>query len=170
MSPVELVTANKHLIARLKPFLTNPSVNVPLTIFFYNGETSQSRTTHTNEAGHFNFRAALDFVPTHVRILAGENLSATQEVRITELRGISLISDIDDIIKHSAIGSGAKEIFRNTFIPELSDLTIEGVKEWYTKLSEIKLHYVSNAPWQLYPVLVSYFTGAGLPPGSFHLK
>jgi phosphatidate phosphatase APP1 len=172
MSPAELVIANKHLMTRLKPFLTNPSMNIPLTIFFYNGETSQSRTTHTNEAGHFNFRAALDFVPTHVRILAGENLSATEEVRITEPRGISLISDIDDTIKHSAIGSGAKEIFRNTFIRDLSDLTIEGVKEWYTKLSDmgVKLHYVSNAPWQLYPVLVSYFARAGLPPGSFHLK
>ena len=172
MSPTELAIANNHLMARLKPFLTNPLVNQPLTIFFYNDETSQSRITHTNEAGHFNFRAALDFVPTHVRVLAGSNLSATEEVHITEPTGISLISDIDDTIKHSAIGHGAKEIFRNTFIRDLSDLTIEGVKEWYTKMSEmdVKLHYVSNAPWQLYPVLVSYFAGAGLPPGSFHLK
>ncbi|MCJ1248908.1 hypothetical protein MMC30_006129 [Trapelia coarctata] len=172
MSPEELAMANKNLLARLKPFLTNPSINLPLTIFFYNEETSQSRTTHTNDAGHFNFRAALDFLPTHVRVLAGENLSATEEVLITEPQGISLISDIDDTIKHSAIGSGAKEIFRNTFIRDLSDLTIEGVKEWYTKLFEmdVKMHYVSNAPWQLYPVLVSFFAGAGLPPGSFHLK
>ena len=34
----------------------------------------------------------------------------------------------------------------------------------------VKLHYVSNSPWQLFPVLVSFFTGAGLPLGSFHLK
>ena len=172
MSPAELAIANKRLMARLKPFLTNPSVNQPLTIFFYNDETSQSRITHTNEAGHFNYRAALDFVPTHVRVLAGSNLSATEEVHITEPTGISLISDIDDTIKHSAIGRGAKEIFRNTFIRDLADLTIEGVKEWYTKMSEmdVKMHYVSNSPWQLYPVLVSYFAGAGLPRGSFHLK
>lgn len=172
MTPEELAVANKNLLLRLKPFLTNPSVNLPLTIFFYNNEASQSRTTHTNDAGHFNFRAALDFLPTHVRVLAGENLSATEEVRITEPNGISLISDIDDTIKHSAIGSGAKEIFRNTFIRDLSDLTIEGVKEWYNKLfdMDVKMHYVSNAPWQLYPVLVSFFAGAGLPPGSFHLK
>ena len=172
MSPAELSVANNHLMNRLKPFLTNPSVNLPLTIFFYNDHTSQSRTTHTNEAGHFNLRAALDFVPTHVRVLASSDLSATEEVRITEPTGISLISDIDDTIKHSAIGSGAKEIFRNTFIRDLGDLTVEGVKEWYNRLfeMEVKLHYVSNAPWQLYPVLVSYFALAGLPPGSFHLK
>ena len=172
MSPAELSIANNHLMNRLKPFLTNPSISMPLTIFFYNDDTSQSRTTSTNEAGHFNFRAALDFVPTHVRVLASSDLSATEEIRITEPTGISLISDIDDTIKHSAIGSGAKEIFRNTFIRDLGDLTIEGVKEWYNKLSKmgVKLHYVSNAPWQLYPVLVSYFALAGLPPGSFHLK
>ncbi|MCJ1392292.1 hypothetical protein MMC18_005159 [Xylographa bjoerkii] len=172
MSPAELSVANNHLMNRLKPFLTNPSVNMPLTIFFYNDHTSQSRTTHTNEAGHFNFRAALDFIPTHVRVLASSDLSATEEILITEPTGISLISDIDDTIKHSAIGSGAKEIFRNTFIRDLKDLTVEGVKEWYNKLFEmdVKLHYVSNAPWQLYPVLVSYFALAGLPPGSFHLK
>ncbi|MCJ1290229.1 hypothetical protein MMC34_001765 [Xylographa carneopallida] len=172
MTSAQLSIANNHLMNRLKPFLTNPSVNMPLTIFFYNDHTSQSRTTHTNEAGHFNLRAALDFVPTHVRVLASSDLSATEEVLITEPTGISLISDIDDTVKHSAIGSGAKEIFRNTFIRDLGDLTVEGVKEWYNRLfdMEVKMHYVSNAPWQLYPVLVSYFALAGLPPGSFHLK
>ena len=172
MSPEELAIANAHLMARLRPFLTNPLVGTPLTIFFYNDQTSQSRTIVTNEAGHFSLRAALDFIPTHVRVLASENLSATEEVHVTEPTGISLISDIDDTIKHSAIGSGAKETFRNVFIRNLSDLTIEGVKDWYTKLAEmgVKLHYVSNSPWQLYPVLVSFFAMAGLPPGSFHLK
>ncbi|MCJ1366274.1 hypothetical protein MMC16_005402 [Acarospora aff. strigata] len=172
MSPEELSIANAHLMARLKPFLTDPLASTPLTVFFYNDQTSQSRTIVTNEAGHFTLRAALDFVPSHVRVLASENLSATEEVLISEPTGISLISDIDDTIKHSAIGSGAKETFRNVFIRELADLAIEGVKEWYTKLAEmgVKLHYVSNSPWQLYPVLVSYFALAGLPPGSFHLK
>jgi phosphatidate phosphatase APP1 len=83
-----------------------------------------------------------------------------------------LISDIDDIIKHSAIASGAKEVFTNTFMRELQDLTIQGVKGWYTKLHSlvVKLHYVSNSPWQLYPLLRGYFSLTGLPPGSFHLK
>src|SRR5690242_20016866 len=34
----------------------------------------------------------------------------------------------------------------------------------------VKFHYVSNSPWQLYPVISTYFSMAGLPPGSFHLK
>ncbi|MCJ1340815.1 hypothetical protein MMC09_006111 [Bachmanniomyces sp. S44760] len=172
MSPAELSVANAHLLARLQPFLTVPLINKPLTIFFYNDSSSRSRTVSTNESGHFNLRAALDFTPTHVRVLASDRLSAIEEVQITEPSGVSLISDIDDTIKHSAIGSGAKEIFRNTFIRELKDLTIDGVREWYKKMSEmgVQMHYVSNAPWQLYPVLVTFFDGAGLPRGSFHLK
>lgn len=172
MSAAELSVANAHLMARLKPFLTTPLASTPLTIFFYNEDTSRFRTITTDESGHFSLRAPLDFVPTHVRVLASEKLSATDEVRITGPTGVSVISDIDDTIKHSAIGSGAKEMFRNTFIRDLGDLHIEGVEEWYGKMAElgVKFHYVSNSPWQLFPVLVTFFAGAGLPKGSFHLK
>ncbi|KAF2808894.1 uncharacterized protein BDZ99DRAFT_571750 [Mytilinidion resinicola] len=172
MSPTELTEANNHLMARLKPFMSNPMANEPISVFFYNEDTSKQRTVYTNAAGHFNVRAALDFIPTHVRIIASERLSATTEVVITDPTGISLISDIDDTIKHSAIGSGAREIFRNAFIRELGDLTIEGVTEWYNRMADmgVKFHYVSNSPWQLYPVLTKFFTLAGLPSGSFHLK
>ncbi|KAI4154075.1 MAG: hypothetical protein LQ340_001900 [Diploschistes diacapsis] len=172
MSEDELAAANAHLLRRLMPFFTSPTVGMSLTVFYYNEHTSQSRTTRTNESGHFNFRAALDFVPTHVRVLASERLSATAEIIITEPRGVSLVSDIDDTIKHSAIGSGAKEIFRNAFVRDLSELTIEGVRSWYKRMADmgVKLHYVSNSPWQMYPLLVTYFAQAQLPPGSFHLK
>ncbi|KAH6618585.1 hypothetical protein C7974DRAFT_465258 [Boeremia exigua] len=172
MSPAELAEANARLMARLRHFLAMPMANTPISVFFYNDKISKQRTIYTNTAGHFSMTAALDFVPTHVRILASEQLSATEEVLVTDSTGISVISDIDDTIKHSAISSGAREIFRNVFIRDLSDLTIDGVKEWYNKMSEqgVKFHYVSNSPWQLYPVISAYFSMAGLPPGSFHLK
>lgn len=172
MSPAELLEANNRLMARLRHFLAMPLANTPISVFFYNDKLSKQRTIYTNAAGHFSMTAALDFVPTHVRILASEQLSATEEVIITDSKGISVISDIDDTIKHSAISSGAREIFRNVFIRDLSDLTIDGVKEWYNNMSEmgVKFHYVSNSPWQLYPVISTYFSMAGLPPGSFHLK
>lgn len=172
MSPAELAEANARLMARLRHFLAMPMANTPISVFFYNDKISKQRTIYTNAAGHFSMTAALDFVPTHVRILASEQLSATEEVLITDAKGISVISDIDDTIKHSAISSGAREIFRNVFIRDLNDLTIDGVKEWYNKMHDqgVKFHYVSNSPWQLYPVISTYFSMAGLPPGSFHLK
>lgn len=172
MNADELAAANTHLMARLMPFMTNPLVSTPITVFFYDENTSQSKTVVTNDAGHFTLRAALDFVPTHVRVLASEGLSATAEVKITEPKGVSLISDVDDTIKHSSIGAGAREIFRNAFIRDLADLTIDGVREWYNTMYDmgVGIHYVSNSPWQLFPVLVSFFQKAGLPPGSYHLK
>lgn len=172
MSNAELIVANKHLLNRLKPFMANPLAKTAISAFFYNAEMSRQLTVFTDAYGHFTVRAALDFIPTHVRVLAAEKLSATEEVIVTAPKGVSLISDIDDTVKHSAISAGAREIFRNAFIRELGDLTIEGVREWYTTLHDmgVKMHYVSNAPWQMYPVLTSYFKLAKLPKGSFHLK
>ncbi|KAI0840342.1 actin patch protein 1 [Hypoxylon sp. FL0890] len=172
LTEAELAVANANLMARIAPFLTTPLVEMPITLFFYNESQAQSRTVTTNDSGHFMTRVALDFVPTHVRVLASEDLSCTEPVRIIEPRGVSLISDIDDTIKRSNIALGAKEIFRNTFIRDLRDLTVEGVREWYTTLHNlgVSIHYCSNSPWQLYPVLATFFKLSGLPPGSLHLK
>lgn len=172
MNAAELQMANSHLMARIRPFMANPLANTPISAFFYNDKISRQRTITTDDSGHFSIRAALDFVPTHVRILASESLSATEEIKVTEPSGVSLVSDIDDTIKHSAITAGAREIFRNAFIRDLEALTIEGVKQWYRRLADmnVQIHYVSNSPWQLYPVIASFFSLAGLPPGSFHLK
>lgn len=172
MTAAELATANGHLLTRLKPFLATGLAEQPVSAFFYNDSISRQRTVYTDASGHFNVRAPLDFIPTHVRVLAGEGFSATEEVNVTTDKGVSLISDIDDTIKHSNINGGAREIFRNAFIRDLADLTIDGVREWYNTLHDmgVKIHYVSNAPWQVYPVLSTYFKLANLPPGSFHLK
>jgi len=173
LTDAELGVANANLMARLGPFLTVPLVESPVTLFFYNDTQSQSRTVMTNDSGHFVTRVALDFVPTHVRVLAAESsLSVTEPVKLIENTGVSLISDIDDTIKRSSISMGAREIFRNTFIRDLGDLTVEGVKEWYNSLHDmqVSIHYCSNSPWQLFPVIASYFHLAGLPPGSIHLK
>ncbi|RDW89797.1 phosphatidate phosphatase App1 family protein [Aspergillus mulundensis] len=168
----ELSVANGHLVERIKPFLSNPMAGMAVTVFFFNEENSQSRNIMTNDSGHFSIRASLSFVPTHVRVLASEDLSAVKNVEIIEPTGVSLISDIDDTVKHSAIANGAKEMCRNIFARELSDLTIEGVTDWYNALVKagVQIHYVSNSPWQLYPLLDRFFKMVGLPPGSFHLK
>lgn len=172
MSKDELSIANAHLMERLRPFLANPMAEMPVTVFFFNEDQSQSRNTLTDASGHFTIRAALPFIPTHIRVLGSENLSAAKEIRVVEPNGVSLISDIDDTVKHSAIANGAKEIFRNTFVRELSELIVSGVTEWYSEMAKlgVEIHYVSNAPWQLYPLLDRFFKMVGLPPGSFHLK
>jgi phosphatidate phosphatase APP1 len=172
LTDAELAVANANLMARIGPFMTTPLVQIPVTMFFYNDEQSRSHTVMTDDSGHFITRIALEFVPTHVRVLANEDLSATKPIEIIEDRGVSLISDIDDTVKRSNISLGAREIFRNTFVRELADLTIEGVREWYGRMHDlgVKIHYCSNSPWQLFPVLATFFHTAGLPHGSIHLK
>lgn len=172
LTEAELAVANANLMARIAPFLTTPLVQLPITLFFYNGSQAQSRTVTTNDAGHFSTRVPLDFVPTHVRVFVNEDISCEEPVQIIEPKGVSLISDIDDTVKQSNIALGTKEVFRNTFARELRDLTIDGVQDWYGALHDlgVRVHYCSNSPWQLYPVLATFFKMAGLPPGSLHLK
>ncbi|BCS18636.1 uncharacterized protein APUU_11464A [Aspergillus puulaauensis] len=172
LSKDELSIANANLMQRIRPFLSSPKAGMAVTVFFFNDEESQSKNILTNESGHFSVRASLSFVPTHVRVLASEDLSGVKEIEIIEPRGISMISDIDDTVKHSAIANGAKEMCRNVFVRDLSELTIDGVTDWYTELAKlgVDIHYVSNSPWQLYPLLDRFFKMVGLPPGSFHLK
>ncbi|CAG8451481.1 9242_t:CDS:2 [Cetraspora pellucida] len=55
---------------------------------------------------------------------------------------------------------------------------IEGTKEvpgmpelyhkWYDR--GVAIHYVSNSPWQLFPMLRAFFDESDFPPGSAHLK
>ncbi|ERS97315.1 hypothetical protein HMPREF1624_06647 [Sporothrix schenckii ATCC 58251] len=202
LTEAELVAANTNLLARLGPFLTTPVVDQPVTLFFYNDAQSQSRTVTTSDAGHFSTCAALDFVPTHVRVLVSssnggaeraasasspanisanetalvnsltEPLSAVAPIELVEDRGVSLISDIDDTIKASNIALGTREIFRNTFVKELAGMAVEGTRAWYTSLHDlgVQFHYCSNSPWQLFPMLTTFFKQAGLPRGPLHLK
>ncbi|RPB18823.1 hypothetical protein L211DRAFT_831259 [Terfezia boudieri ATCC MYA-4762] len=162
--------------ARLSPFLTTPAFHMPLTVFFYNNTDAQSTTLRTDNLGHFSIRKPLPFFPTHVRVLAGETLCAEEEVRyINPESGISLISDIDDTIKISGIGTGLREMFRNVFTREMSNMPVPGVAGWFNALAasplHVQVHYLSNSPWQLYPFLkeliVDYMK---LPRGTWHLK
>lgn len=87
--------------------------------------------------------------------------------------GVSIISDIDDTIKNTAILSGARELFRNTFVRDLGSMAIDGVKEWYDKMIGMgcQIHYVSNSPYQCWPIIQRFMGLVGLPMGgSVHLK
>lgn len=172
ISQAELVAADSNLMSRIGPFLSTPLVSRIITIIFYNNVQSVVRTVRTNEQGNFMTREALNFIPDYARVFAMDNLSATEKITLIEPKGVSLISDIDDTIKHTSINSGAREVFRNSFIRDLKELRIDGVNEWYNLIYDmgVDFHYVSNSPWQLFPTLAKFFNDAAMPPGSFHLK
>lgn len=83
--------------------------------------------------------------------------------------GLSVISDIDDTIKHSEVGDRRK-LLQNTFLNEFRP--VPGMAEVYQRWARggAAFHYVSSSPWQLYECLGELLSVAGFPPGSFHLR
>lgn len=83
--------------------------------------------------------------------------------------GISVISDIDDTIKHTEITS-RRELLANTFLREFR--SIPGMSDVYRQWAAQggMFHYVSSSPWQLYESLAQLFAADGFPYGTFHLR
>ncbi|BEI88420.1 uncharacterized protein CcaverHIS019_0111380 [Cutaneotrichosporon cavernicola] len=74
--------------------------------------------------------------------------------------GIRVISDLDDTVKHSDILSGPREVFRNVFCRRLEDIAVPGMSELYqtlTKEGMSSLHFVSNSPFELFPIVSEFF-------------
>ncbi|KAI5804172.1 hypothetical protein DFH27DRAFT_554705 [Peziza echinospora] len=176
LSRSEIEDLHKAMQTRLAPFLTTPSFHMPLTVFLYNDRHAISTSLRTDNLGHFAIRQPVHFLPDHVRVLAGEALCAEEDIRyIDPQAGISLISDIDDTIKISGIGTGLREMFRNVFTRDMSTMPVPGVSEWFNSLAArplgVQIHYLSNSPWQLYPFLRDLMIGhMKLPRGTWHLK
>ncbi len=99
----------------------------------------------------------------------GDSRKLTGQVHLIAPQGISVISDIDDTIKHSQV-TDKSELIQNTFLRPFRH--VDGMPALYTRLSKMNVcfHYVSGSPWQLYKPLRSFIVNAGFPTGTFHLK
>jgi len=95
--------------------------------------------------------------------------AATSRAYLLEHTGLSVISDIDDTLKHSQV-SCKRTLLTNTFLRPYE--TIPGMaplfRQWWAEGAAF--HYVSSSPWQLYEHLTEHLADEGFPPGSFHLK
>lgn len=177
---------------RLAPFIARSVAGRLVTIKVYAPPSNSTldseqiiaqRQFLTNEHGHFTGRLLVtppqNATPPETWTVAASlttrdvPVSVQEEVKFIPEHGVSLISDIDDTVKHTSILSGARELFRNTFVRDLGSMSIEGVREWYSELTNmgVQVHYVSNSPYQCWPIIQSYMTVVGLPRGgSVHLK
>lgn len=90
-------------------------------------------------------------------------------LQLIEPTGISIISDVDDTIKHSNVPN-RRDLFRNTFTRTF--VSIGGMPELYRECAQFgaAFHFVSGSPWQLYDPLSQFMEEEGYPTGSFHLK
>jgi phosphatidate phosphatase APP1 len=84
--------------------------------------------------------------------------------------GVSVVSDVDDTIKHSEVVC-RQTLLRNTFLREF--LPISGMAEMYRDWAAqgAAFHYVSSSPWQLFSPLAELCgDDYCFPTGSFHLR
>lgn len=84
-------------------------------------------------------------------------------------QGVSIVSDIDDTIKHTDV-TCRQSLLRNTFLREF--LPIDGMAQLYRHWAAqgAAFHYVSSSPWQLFAPLAGLCSEGGFPEGSFHLR
>jgi len=110
-----------------------------------------------------------DWVQFGVVTPDGDSRVFAGRAQLLSADGVSVVSDIDDTIKHSNVGS-RRALLANTFLNEFE--SISGMAERYQRWAEegAAFHYVSSSPWQLYEPLAKLRECAGFPQGSFHLR
>lgn len=83
--------------------------------------------------------------------------------------GLSIISDIDDTIKHSHVRN-RKELLTNTFLRNFQPVPDAAALYQDWNAQGANFHYVSSSPWQLHEPLTEFIASAGFPEGSLHLR
>ena len=83
--------------------------------------------------------------------------------------GLSIISDIDDTVKVTHVGS-RRRMMALTFLEAFE--AVGGMAERYRGwvAEGAALHFISSSPWPLYEPMAAFLAGAGFPPATTHLK
>ncbi len=105
---------------------------------------------------------AADLSTEEVRTITGR-------VQLVPPVGVSIVSDVDDTVKHSNVPD-RRDLFRNTFVRDFRP--IPGMPQLYQQCAAAgaAFHYVSGSPWQLFEPLSEFWNEQQFPQGSFHLK
>ena len=129
-------------------------------IYLPDDEVAALQQSGVIERDWVSFRGALSDAQSHA-------FSGTAQ--LIRPAGLSIISDIDDTLKHSGV-SQRKSLLTNTFLRKFEG--VAGMASVFQRwaASGAAFHYVSSSPWQLYPPLKRLLDMEGYPPGSFHLK
>ncbi len=168
--------------ARIARFLANDCKGRVLAVRC--GDEAPVATKRSRSNGHFfgMLRIAADSLaptvppspgettPIELKVVrpGGEPVAAGRAYLLSR-QGLSVISDIDDTLKHSHVAC-KRSLLANTFLRQFEP--VEGMSEVYRGWSEsgAAFHYVSSSPWQLYPHLAAHLAEQGFPDGSYHLR
>lgn len=84
--------------------------------------------------------------------------------------GISIVSDVDDTIRITNV-LNRREMLMNTFVRPLK--AVPNMAKLYQSAAAVpglRIHYVSNAPYALYPLVEQFLRTEKFPEGSMHLR
>jgi len=90
-------------------------------------------------------------------------------VRLVQPTGQSVISDIDDTVKITAV-TDRKSMLEHTFL--LDFVAAPGMPQLYRSWAgdDVSFHFVSSSPWQLYSPLSEFLDNSDFPWATFDLK
>ncbi len=94
---------------------------------------------------------------------------ATTPLLLIPPRGLSVVSDLDDTLKVSEVGSRAR-VLRRTFVEPFE--AVPGMAALCQRLAAAgaAFHYVSLSPWQLTGPLQEFFAEQRFPAGALELQ
>lgn len=167
---------------RIRPFMAEAEHRQSILVNVNGSSYRLKRKTRRN--GHFHDCLTVDpsdieastiesngrqMVPVTFSIEDQDMEPVTGSVFLHPPEGISVISDIDDTIKDTAVGD-RRELLANTFLREFR--SIEGMADVYQDWATggASFHYVSSSPWQLYRSLQQLQMAHGFPVGTMHLR
>ena len=133
----------------------------------------------SEENGHFEGTIALpagagaagEWVDVRAILRSGDARVFAGKVQLIPRAGITVISDIDDTIKHSDVRDKI-QLGLNTFAREFRATpgTAALYRRWARGGGQVVFHYVSGSPFQLFSDLAEFVRRDGFPDGSFHLR
>lgn len=172
--------------SRIAGFVASPEKGRRLTVHV--GETSHPLRKRSKRNGQFRsvvrlshdevLRAAEThrdsdsvgdglWLPIQLQVHGGATIEG--RVQLLHREGWSVISDIDDTIKHTDV-TRRRNMLANTFLNAFQP--IAGMADRYRHWQDqgAAFHYVSSSPWQLFEPLRDHCREAGFPDGSIHLR
>ncbi|SCX40782.1 App1 family protein [Variovorax sp. EL159] len=146
----------------------------------FDGVPGRTAMPPSGKDGRSNLRLVIDAPPAsasqewqlfHGVTGPGELLHRFRgQALIVPAQGVSIISDIDDTIKHTQVRD-RREMLLNTFARRFE--ATPGMAAYYRALAKTpgtRFHYLSASPIQLYPALSDFIRSADFPAGSMHLR
>jgi hypothetical protein len=139
---------------------SRPNGHFSSDLVLANGQLDELLASRTSTRRALHFSA---FLPSddHRRI--------TGHVELIDSHGLSVISDVDDTIKISEV-KNRRALLANTFLRDYQP--VAGMPELYRQWEkhDVRFHYVSASPWQLYGPISDFLKAQEFPHGSLHMK